>query len=546
MCDGEVPGSTPAPGTDPTDPPEPAVWGEWGKWNACSTACGEGVQSRSRECISGDCETSESVETKSCIGHMGAECPQGCKLSVGDFEQDQGKLCTHMFRGPDGYYLPKSGRCGGLSCTDGGSADWKTWVCTCSKKGGCEFKIDGKTLDQTDFGSDFNSLTDCKANMGGRAGGEKRWRWADGRRSAAQPESEVSGGDEWELMDICYNRYMYGFPEMKAFAEGKQDFGLPVSGLTEYSLATTFGRVVERDDGVLVCKYSSPKYDWSQEHEMYLQLSVKTGKVMWLSSERWWPYYDTYFDEKQAGNFWAQQLISQAGDSIVGYNSRDVELYNWPSKLGYSPTVRFICRVEDARDGKWYNGVMTTEQFSWGIPWRACSSSYSCSGSARSQWPTCSAMADDGTVLSSKAHNMVYDQEKNSNRLRTQYLVGAEEDGSHWGEWSEFGACPGFCGPNLKREKTRDCIDGDGKVINHKNSMNCFPDTVVKMPENHWEKPLIQKFTYDSIKEKCLEEDVLSQGCPKWSKWGDYSQCSVTCGAGTETRTVRFKIQINI
>ena len=89
-----------------------------------------------------------------------------------------------------------------------------------------------KSFQSEYYGENFNSLTDCdrryygagavgkvktyffgnKAEINFRdvsqslKSGEKVWRWADGRRSTAQPESEVSGGEGWELHNICFSR----------------------------------------------------------------------------------------------------------------------------------------------------------------------------------------------------------------------------------------------------------------------------------------------------------------------------------------------------
>ena len=537
MCDGDQPVTDPPvtdpPVTDPpvTDPPvtEPPKWGDWDEWNACSAGCGEGLKSRSRKCISGVCDGS-TTESMSCTGPDGAVCPEGCKLNVGDFEQGQGKACSEMFRGPDGFYLPKSGRCGNLKCGDGADDEEKTWVCVCSKKGGCGIKVDGKGIADTEFGVDFDSFTACKGNLGGRIDGVKRYRWADGRRSAAQPESEVSGGDDWELMNVCYNRYVYDFPAMKTFAaEGDTD--LPFESREEWTASLTYGTVVEREDGVLVCRYSSGKYNWSEDHEIYLQLSVKSGQMQWLSSELWWPYYDSYADAQPHGLFNGYQLVTQAADTM---SYKYIEMSNWPDKLGGDPSYRFLCRME--HNGKWYNGAATAEEFNWGVPWSASTSSWS-SSSVRSQFPHCTAITEDGIVLTAKANNKFYDSEERRGGPKTQYLVALADDGSHWGEWGEFGACPGWCGQNLKREKKRACFNGDGDQIEAKQSNNCLPDTEVTYPENSWDDIIINKITWDTIKDKCIDNDVLSKHCPNWSSWSEFGECSVTCGSGAEQRT---------
>ena len=544
------PGTTEAPETDPPIV-EPAEWGEWSDWNACSAECGEGVQSRSRECSQeGQCE-GDSNETQACTGPDG-DCPEGCKFNVGDFEQELGKICSPMFRAADGYYLRKSGRCGNVSCNSGGRPDYKTWVCTCTKKGGCAIKVNGDLLEDTDFGADFNSVTDCKANLGGRDGlgsNEKRYRWADGRRSAAQPASEVSGGDEYELMNVCYDPWAHKFAEMKAYASAdsesafnqlNENLGLPFEYQDRYRtwVATfSYGTVIERADGVLVCQYLNPKFpDWSEEHEHYLQLSVKRGAARWISSEKWlrWPSRpaDTTI------NFMNFQLISQAGDTAeesqnvrLGYDAR------WPDNTNVDAAHRYLCRIQDSRDDKWYIGATGEEISGWG-------SNFGSGGvwSSSSIWnevPICTAIASDGRTLNSHAHNLWQDKEENSDRYNTEYLVLSVDDGSSWGQWSEWGDCSNFCGTNLKRKQTRACYNSNGEEISWKNGMNCYPSATVSKDSYSYNRYSYSNVHHDERQERCLDEQIMSNSCPSWSDWSEFTECSVTCGTGQKSRTVR-------
>lgn len=52
------------------EPPPQAMWGPWGEWSDCDVACGGGVQSRERACITErcglTCEEGEATETRTC------------------------------------------------------------------------------------------------------------------------------------------------------------------------------------------------------------------------------------------------------------------------------------------------------------------------------------------------------------------------------------------------------------------------------------------------------------------------------------------------
>uniref|UniRef100_A0AC34GAN3 Uncharacterized protein n=1 Tax=Panagrolaimus sp. ES5 TaxID=591445 RepID=A0AC34GAN3_9BILA len=64
------------------------LWGQWNTWGSCSSTCGEGIQIRSRECLSGDnCPVVESTtEEKRCV--LGP-CPTWSPWSQWDFPCDE-------------------------------------------------------------------------------------------------------------------------------------------------------------------------------------------------------------------------------------------------------------------------------------------------------------------------------------------------------------------------------------------------------------------------------------------------------------------------
>jgi hypothetical protein len=86
---------------------------------------------------------------------------------------------------------------------------------------------------------------------------------------SAQPADEVSGGAEWELWDICYERSEHPGTEWRDYHEERN---LIFGNTEEYVMALTYGKVVEKEDGTLVCQLTHPDYpDFLEEYEMYLQ-----------------------------------------------------------------------------------------------------------------------------------------------------------------------------------------------------------------------------------------------------------------------------------
>ena len=65
--------------------------------------------------------------------------------------------------------------------------------------------------------------------------------------------------------------------------------GLPFKNRGEYAAATTFGQVVENENGQLVCRFSQAHKNWSHDSEMYFQLSAKKviKKLFTLNVVQW-------------------------------------------------------------------------------------------------------------------------------------------------------------------------------------------------------------------------------------------------------------------
>lgn len=120
---------------------------------------------------------------------------------------------------------------------------------------------------------------------------------------------------------------------------------MPFADRDEYVASTTYGKVTEREDGTLVCKFTNPKYpEFVEESEMYYQLSIKTGKASWQSSERFWLYQENRYGNTgirhPIGEFYHNLMIFQNDD--MPDSCCDIEM----DGANYGDTHRALCKEE--------------------------------------------------------------------------------------------------------------------------------------------------------------------------------------------------------
>ncbi|CAJ0945104.1 unnamed protein product, partial [Mesorhabditis belari] len=124
----------------------------------------------------------------------------------------------------------------------------------------------------------------------------------------------------------------------------------------------------------------------------------------------------------------------------------------------------------------------------------------------------------------------------------------------YWGSWSRWSQCSTSCGGGVTI-RTRECINGPGCDGEMENKQHC----------NTEQCPIWSEWTdWTLCPKRCGEEaarirnracyykGVMFSGCegpaqdqspcpvtqcPKWREWGDWSECSQTCGQGTQIRT---------
>ena len=99
---------------------------------------------------------------------------------------------------------------------------------------------------------------------------------------------------------------------------------------------------LEKDDGKLVCQLTHPGYpDFLEEHEMYLQLSVKKGQMKWINSENYFMYWGEEHGMHLATEFTAAQMTFRTDD--INYIPKDDRLYVDESSAKWSSLAhRFV------------------------------------------------------------------------------------------------------------------------------------------------------------------------------------------------------------
>ena len=406
-----------------------------------------------------------------------------------------------------------------------------TLACTCTKKGICTLKHDGQTI-----ADDFDSFNECTSDERNVRDGKRTFTWVTGRRS---PDVAASLDEGMELLDYCYDPNWFSLYEMKA-AGGDGAFwklqGGDLAALEGVHIKKTmalvnYGRVTEivNADGErqLVCRYSDNK-DFEVDREIYVQLAIRTGAVNWISSERWFPQYNQAYNyaDKPAGMWSENDWVLHARDV---YADRVALAFNvWSGLFNYrdTPARRAICRIK--YEGKWYLGNVNNEGQYKDVP-RWSTTGWEGGLSYRSDWFTCAAFLDDGTMITAETHQL-FGKPESSGGLISQYLVqNKADDGSSWDEWNEWTPCSQTCG-NLggSRTRTRDCKDKDGNSIDKKTGWNCLP----QRQDNG-------DVIYDNIgNQKCEVNDGYSGTiCPYWGDWSQWGECSQTCGGGDQTKT---------
>ncbi len=130
-----------------------------------------------------------------------------------------------------------------------------------------------------------------------------------------------------------------------------------------------------------------------------------------------------------------------------------------------------------------------------------------------SQWTQCSVTCGGGKR--SRERECGLPKERNSEDNPCKQPLFEEEDCNEnvcptVTEWTEWSACSKTCGGGF-RKKTREC-----KVQNSISSYTAF--------DNPCKKPL-------EVIEECNDHK-----CPMWTEWGDWTECSKTCGGGQKRK----------
>ncbi|XP_039268979.2 A disintegrin and metalloproteinase with thrombospondin motifs adt-1-like isoform X2 [Styela clava] len=161
--------------------------------------------------------------------------------------------------------------------------------------------------------------------------------------------------------------------------------------------------------------------------------------------------------------------------------------------VNYSPRKCLLQQSRSCRGGRCapQKKSMTTNWKSWS-PWTACSAS--CGGGQRTRTRTCQRQN-----METKCVHTETDPHCNDIRCPTRRAT--------WGSWSYWSKCTKTCGRGLKIRK---------RVCNN-----------MAMSSSRCPGRMEQVFSCES-----------SNPCPKdnWTSWGDWTKCSKSCGNGTKIR----------
>lgn len=529
LCEAEPPTIPPTlPPTDgPTTEPSGDSWGEWSEYTACSADCGGGTKIRSRTCPGDSC-VGDASESRNCNN---SDCDhEGCEVYFGDLkyrsDKDTGSEGTlqgqPIFREKDNYGVVRHKIYDGrqikfASCenSDTMTPVYKNWTCKCKTNKQTNFRTcKFQNGDRFEGKINYYYMKDLECNN------DRPWRWADGRRSAAQPAEEVSGGENWELCEICYDP---GHSVTWGFMEGTE--WNRYSNRNEHVAMGTYGTVVEREsDRKLVCKYAD-----GIEREFYYQLSIKKDEMNWAPANRFWGYIRYMREYKTNGDFDAEQMVYQVEDGpdmtrysdiddwnirysngLIQYNGDRQGPGKWDGLGDYEfPAHRAVCRV--LHNDKYYYGsiagatiVNTLAMYQIGSLIR----------NAEAFKITCVAshVDEDGFITGTDDN--------------TEYLVVGSNADTRWGDWSEWSGCAATCGETAIRTKTRQCLDANNQPVD--SGKGCG----VEMDAANQQTPNMFTDTYVGA---CNSDDFMEE-CPRWSWWEDWTACTNTCGGGTKNR----------
>uniref|UniRef100_H2Y3E3 Hemicentin-1 n=1 Tax=Ciona intestinalis TaxID=7719 RepID=H2Y3E3_CIOIN len=491
-------------------------WSFWSEWSPCTSSCGNGVSSRTRECINGEIGESGCIGQPSEVEACNTEpCPavsdwsdwSACSRSCGGGTRSQSRGCFL------GQTRTRSNQCeGGLTivenCNVQPCPQWTNWA----PWSACDVTCGGGSQTRSRI------CTNGLPGMLGCDGPDSEDKYCNGQSDLCPTWTRwgpwdtctvTCGGGSRDRRRVCTN----GSPG-DAGCEGLPTMSQPCNqqecpGFSEWSNWTTCsvscaGGIQSRNR---VC--NSPNRDCvgpsSEERGCNFQACPAWSE--------WSPFTDcstscgnglrTHTRQCIGGVPGQPGCIGEPSESVV-CNSGDCPFWrawgSWtpcPVTCGGGLISRSRTCINGDPGDVGCEGAITESSIcnsqvcpSWG-PWSLWSPcDQTCGSGLRSHTRSC----NNGDVGQLGCEGPTSEQQDCNNQVCPT-----------WSEWTPFGPCSKTCGGGVYN-RTRTCLNGNVGDV------GCIG------PVNE-------------------EEQCQTQNCPAWLDWTQWSGCSATCGGGTRSHT---------